>query len=75
VRRGLAVPSLARVAGLVLGAAAVAGAVACSDGTTPNCPDTDSGCSYVPVQTGPVVEGGAADAAPPGETGEPDAAE
>jgi hypothetical protein len=70
VNRRCDVAVLARFAGLVLAAAAASVAAACSDGTTPTCPETDGGCSYVPVEIDAAGDG----VAPAAETGGPDAA-
>jgi hypothetical protein len=75
VTDGSVVARLARLAGFALVAAAAGVLAACSDGTTPTCPQTDGGCSYVPVESGAYGDGGAADVAQANETGAPDGSE
>jgi hypothetical protein len=67
VTRTPAVVAAAQAAGLAM---ILAGSVAaCSDGTTPTCPQTDGGCSYAPVESGAYGDGGLADVVQAGEGG------
>jgi hypothetical protein len=67
-----ALVTASRAAALAVTAAVAV--AACTEGTTPTCPETEGGCSYAPVESGAFGDGGSTDSAQAGE-GAPDASE